>query len=175
MVCLVSWSLIVIHASFIAMFTRELCRTLGIKQSMSTAFYPQSDGQTERMNRIIEDMLRQYVSPAQDDWDQHLDMAEFAVNNSFQESIRTTPFEMVYGKLAKTPITMDARQRGVNPASDTLIERVRKNVHDARQHLENAQQRMRVQADRKRRHVEFRKNQLVLLSFRIRPHTDGTP
>ena len=49
------------------------------------------NGQTERMNCILEDMLRHYVSPSQNDWDQHPDMAEFAVNNSFSESTRTTP------------------------------------------------------------------------------------
>ena len=70
---------------FTAKFMRKLCELLGIKQSMSTAFHPQSDGQTERANRVLEDMLRHYVSPAQDDWDEHLSMAEFAVNNGYSE------------------------------------------------------------------------------------------
>ena len=161
---------------FTAKFMRELCQTLGVKQSMSTAFHPESDGQTERMNRVLEDVLRHYVSPAQDDWDEHVDMAEFAINNSYQGSIRTTPFEMVYGKLAKTPITMDVRLRGMNPASDNLVERVRKNLQDARQCLENAQQRMCEQADKKRRRVDFKEGDMVLLrSKNIALKGVGTP
>jgi transposase InsO family protein len=48
---------------------RELCALMGVQQNMSTAFHPQSDGQTERVNRVLEDMLRHFVGPLQDDWD----------------------------------------------------------------------------------------------------------
>ena len=51
---------------------------------MSTAFHPQTDGQTERVNRSLEDMLRHYVNPMLNDWDDHLDAVEFAVNNAWQ-------------------------------------------------------------------------------------------
>ncbi len=61
-------------------FMREVCRMLNIKQAMSTAYYPQTDGQTERANRVFEKILRHYVSPIHDDWDEHLDVAEFAIN-----------------------------------------------------------------------------------------------
>lgn len=149
---------------FCAKFMKELCKTLQVGQSMSTAFHPESDGQTERMNLVLEDMLRQYVSPAQDDWDEHLDMAEFAVNNSYQSSIRTMPFEMVYGKLPYTPISMDQRMRGANPASDTLAERLQENLQNACKKLEAAQQRMREYADRHRRDVQFAVGDMVLLS-----------
>ena len=161
---------------FSAKFMRDLCKTLQISQSMSTAYHPQSDGQTERMNRVLEDMLRQYVNPTQDDWDQHLDMAEFAVNNSYSESIRTTPFEMVYGKLPLTPISMDRRLRGNNPAADSLAERLQKNLHQAKTSLQAAQQRMRTHADRRRREVHFSEGQQVMLSARnIKLKGVGTP
>ena len=68
---------------FTSGFMREVCRLLNIKQAMSTAYHPQSDGQTERANRVLEEMLRQYVSPNHDDWDEHLDMAEFAINDAW--------------------------------------------------------------------------------------------
>lgn len=58
---------------------------------MSTAYHPQSDGQAERMNLVLEDMLRHYVSPAQKNWDK-LEMAEFAVNNPVQQSTNITLF-----------------------------------------------------------------------------------
>mmetsp|Transcript_8978 Transcript_8978/g.24184 ORF Transcript_8978/g.24184 Transcript_8978/m.24184 type:complete len:155 (+) Transcript_8978:838-1302(+) len=67
---------------FTSIFWKELQEQCGIKSHMSTAYHPQTDGQTERMNRTLEDMLRHYVSPKQDDWDTHLAAAEFAINAS---------------------------------------------------------------------------------------------
>ena len=73
---------------------------------MSTAFHPQTDGQTERMNRFIEDILRAYVNPAQDDWDQHLPLVEFAMNNAYNASIQNTPFFLNFGLHPKTPANL---------------------------------------------------------------------
>ncbi len=64
----------------------EMCQLMQMRRSMSTAYHPQTDGQTERMNRVLEDMLRHYVSPTQQDWDVHLPMVEFAINNAYQEA-----------------------------------------------------------------------------------------
>ena len=66
--------------------------SMGTKLKMSTSFHPQTDGQTERVNRMIQEYLRHYVSAEQDDWDELLPLAEFALNDSYQESIGTTPF-----------------------------------------------------------------------------------
>ena len=90
-------------SKFTAAFWKEVCRLLRIEQAMSTAFHPQTDGQTERVNRILEDMLRHYVNPMLNDWDDHLDAVEFAVNNAWQESIRTTPFMLNYGQQPRLP------------------------------------------------------------------------
>jgi hypothetical protein len=72
---------------FTSNFWRSVWQQLGTKLSMSTAYHPQSDGQTERANRTLEDMLRAYVSYRQDDWDKHLIAAEIAYNNSLQASL----------------------------------------------------------------------------------------
>ncbi len=64
---------------FTSAFWKELHRLLGIKLSMSTAYHPQTDGQTERMNRTLEDMLRHFINRNHTDWDQHLAPAEFAI------------------------------------------------------------------------------------------------
>ena len=77
---------------FTGKFMTNLCMLLGIKQRMSSAYHPQTDGQTERVNRVLEDMLRNYVGPDQDDWDQYLSTCEFAVNNSYHTGQQTTPF-----------------------------------------------------------------------------------
>ena len=72
---------------FTSAFFKELCALTGTKQHMSSAFHPQSDGQTERANRTLEEILRHYVAPAQDNWDKILAAAEFAINNAWHPSI----------------------------------------------------------------------------------------
>jgi hypothetical protein len=86
-------------------FMQDLFLQLGVKHARSTAFHPQTDGQTERLNRVVQEMLRNYVSPMHDDWDEHLDLVEFAYNNAYHESIKTTPFRLTYGYDPKNPMS----------------------------------------------------------------------
>jgi transposase InsO family protein len=88
---------------FTSNFTKALCHLIGTKQAMSTAYHPQTDGQTERLNRVLEDMLRMYVSQSQDDWDEKLACAEFAINNNDHESTGKTPFLLNYGFHPRVP------------------------------------------------------------------------
>ena len=67
-------------ARFTSAAWTEMCELMQIKRSMSTAYHPQTDGQTERMNRLLEDMLRHYVRAGQDDWDALLPMAELTMH-----------------------------------------------------------------------------------------------
>jgi len=87
---------------FTSIFWQELQKCCGMQGHKSTSFHPQSDGQTERMNRVLEDRLRHYVSPLQDD---HLATAEFAINNSYQESVKNTPFRLNNGRDPRTPLS----------------------------------------------------------------------
>ena len=64
---------------------------------MSSAFHPGTNGQTERVNRVVEDMLQHFVGPLQDVCDVSLDALEFAYNNSWHQSIDTSPFKLLYG------------------------------------------------------------------------------
>jgi hypothetical protein len=68
----------------------------------SSAYHPQIDGQTKRVNQIIEDMLRAYALQYGRSWDKSLPYAEFSYNNSYQESLKMTPFEMLYGRRCRT-------------------------------------------------------------------------
>jgi hypothetical protein len=86
-------------------YMQDLFLQLGVKHTPSTAFHPQTDGQTERLNRVVQEMLRNYVSPLHDDWDEYLDLAEFAYNNSYHESIKTTPFRLTYGLDPRNPMS----------------------------------------------------------------------
>ena len=81
---------------FTSNFWRSFFQTLGTKLAMSTAFHPQTDGQTERANRTLEDMLRNFVSYKQTDWEDKLPLLEFAYNNSVQASTGFSPFKLLY-------------------------------------------------------------------------------
>jgi hypothetical protein len=77
---------------FVARFTRELYRLLRIELAPSTAYHPQTDGQTERVNQEMEQFLRLFVNEWQDDWDELLPLAEFSYNNHIHSSTQQTPF-----------------------------------------------------------------------------------
>jgi hypothetical protein len=160
---------------FTSKFWQAAMTKMGTALKMSTAFHPQTDGQTERMNRVLEDMLRNYVDPRQDDWDMHLPLAEFAVNNSVNQSTKTTPFYLNYGEHPRTPLDIALRQE-TNPAAKSLCERVQENIKVARQHLQQAQQRMMDCANRKRRSVSYQAGDEVMLNTKnIRMKAVGTP
>ncbi len=90
-------------------------KSVGTEHCKSTSYHPQSNGQIERMNRVLEDMLRHFVNPRQDNWDTLLPVLEFAINNSFQESIQDTPFFLNYGRHPRVP--SDIRLPEENPTA----------------------------------------------------------
>jgi hypothetical protein len=96
-------------------FWRAFVKLLGTELAMSTAYHPQSDGQTKRMNRTMEDMLRGFVGPRQGDWCRYLSMVEFAYNNSIQASTVQTPFFLNHGRHPLTPLSSIVPARSVNP------------------------------------------------------------
>src|SRR5690606_7615758 len=91
---------------FTGNFWTALMRLMGTKLNMSTAFHPQSDGQTERTNRTLEEMLRSYVAYNQKDWDLFLPMMEFAYNNSKNPSTGFSPFFLNYGHHPLVPSSL---------------------------------------------------------------------
>lgn len=82
---------------FTCRFWKSLCEVLGIKLCLSSAYHPQTNGQTERTNQTLEQYLRCFSSFAQDDWTSLLPLAEFAYNNSIHSSIKKTLFFANYG------------------------------------------------------------------------------
>jgi hypothetical protein len=77
---------------------------LGTKLLHSSAYHPQTSRQTERVNQILEDMLRACVLEFPQKWDDCLPLAEFSCNNSYQESIKMALFEALYGRPCRTPL-----------------------------------------------------------------------
>ena len=82
---------------YVSAFMQELSKSLGFKLNTSTAYHPQTDGQTERMNQEIEQYLRIYINFHQNDWSDWLSLAEFTINDKVNSSIQTTPFFADHG------------------------------------------------------------------------------
>jgi hypothetical protein len=128
----------------------------GTKLRLSTAFHPQTDGQTERMNRTLEDCLRHYVSPTQSDWDLHLAPMEFAINNAKQDSTGLSPFQMVYGMDPLTPLNLDMDCKA--PTAQEMASTIDSNMQRAKTALAAAQNRMKINTDkhRKEKYIQTR-------------------
>ena len=88
---------------FTARFWEHLHKMLGTNLVRSSAYHPQTSGQMERMNQILEDMLRACVISFKGSWEKWLPLDEFSYNNSYQESIKMAPFEALYGHKCRTP------------------------------------------------------------------------
>jgi hypothetical protein len=88
-------------------FLRQLHESLGTRLEFSTTFHPQTDGQTERVNQMLEDMLRACALDYGSRWDANLPYAEFSYNNSYQSSIEMSSFEALYGRKCRTPLLWD--------------------------------------------------------------------
>ena len=158
-------------ARFTSEFYQQFCNILKTKQRMSTAFHPQTDGQTERMNRVLEETLRHYVSAKQDDWDKFLGLAEFAINNAKNESTGQSPFYMMYGQHPNLPsfVTPDGK---LVPAVKTFTNDMQAVLDLARQSIRAAQDRQAAYYNKGREHVTFIPGQQVLLSTKnLRPRT----
>jgi transposase InsO family protein len=149
---------------FTGKFFTELCRLLGVKQCLSTAYHPQTDGQTERMNRVLEDMLRHYVNPRGTDWDAFIPAVEFAVNSAWQESVRATPFFLNYGRHPRGPAGPRVKS-GVPNARDARV-RLHEALKEAKTCLQAAQSRQKRYADERRQALTFNVRDKVLLSTR---------
>ena len=164
-------------------FFRALCAQLGTRQAMSTAHHPETDGQTERMNRVLEETLRHFVNDRMDNWDVLLPAAEFAVNNSHQQSIGTTPFHVNYGYHPRVPLDVGVSPNdGVNhflqPMHDMMLDAGRylsfaqQRMHadgiaalvaSARQHLVTARNKQAQYANARRVQLSFNKGDQVML------------
>ncbi len=151
-------------ARFTSHFWRALWSQLGTKLAMSTAYHPQSDGQTERANRTLEDMLRAFVDYRHDDWDECLDAAEMAVNNSVQASTGFTPFQLLYGDHARTPLTASLPSPSNNPTADEFLRTRTAMLEKAKENLAAAQKKQAHYANKHRKQVQFKVGDKVLLS-----------
>jgi hypothetical protein len=127
-------------------YIKELFTILGTKQNPSTAYHPQTDGQTECMNQNIEQYLRVFISYRQDDWKEWLATAEFPDNNSVHASTQQTPFFLNYGQHPWTG--EDTRREVRNQLAAIFAEWMQKIRIDAKAALEQAAERMKWSYDK---------------------------
>ncbi|KAJ9520744.1 hypothetical protein QJQ45_007613 [Haematococcus lacustris] len=159
---------------FTSTFWQELFKLTGTHLNMSTANHPQTDGQTERANRTLEDMLRNYVSPHHDDWDQHLTAAEFAYNASVQASTGYSPFRLNSGQEPHTPLTLtvpSSAVQGNSESASAFLQRMASDIASATHHLVKAQERQTTYANKKRRDHTFKVGDMVYLAHSFFAHT----
>ncbi|KAM1508653.1 hypothetical protein ACFX10_017925 [Malus domestica] len=157
-------------ARFTGRFWKELFKLLGSKLDFSTAFHPQTDGQTERVNALLETYLRHYVSANQRDWAKLLDVAQFSYNLQRSESTGKSPFELAIGQQPLTPNTVVTGYTGNSPAAFKTAKEWQLAHELARAHLEKASKKMKKWADRKRRNVEFQTGDQVFVKLNASQH-----
>uniref|UniRef100_A0A183CNF2 Chromo domain-containing protein n=1 Tax=Globodera pallida TaxID=36090 RepID=A0A183CNF2_GLOPA len=134
--------------TFASKFMKELYQALKIRPRLSTAYHPETDGQTERINQMVEAFLRTYVSFRQHDWASLLPFAEFAYNNSFHSSIGMTPF---FANSARHPsIDGTPLEDGSVPEASAHAQRIHDNLEEAKASLTLSKERDKEYADQRR-------------------------
>jgi len=142
---------------------RELNRILGIESKLSTASYPQTNGQTERVNQELEQYLRMFIDHRQEQWPNWLGTAEFAYNNKTHSSTKVLPFKANYGQDPRMGFEM--RRKGKYEGTEKFIMKIKKIQEEAKVALGKAQEEMKKYADRKRAEVDkYKVGDLVMLS-----------
>jgi len=143
-------------------FWKSFQEAMGSKLSFSTAFHPQSDGQSERTIQTLEDMLRSCVLDLKGSWENHLPLIEFAYNNSYHASIGMPPFEALYGRKCQSPICWnETGERQI--LGPELVQQTVEKVKLIRTRMQAAQNRQKSYADTRRRELEFQVGDHVFL------------
>ncbi|KAL0537135.1 hypothetical protein IC582_026105 [Cucumis melo] len=149
-------------ACFTSKFWKGLQTAMGTRLDFSTAFHPQTDGQTERLNQVLEDMLRACALEFPGSWDSHLHLMEFAYNNSYQATIDMAPFEALYDKCCRSPVCWGevGEQRLMGPE---LVQSTNEAIQKIRSRMHTAQSRQKSYADVRRKDLEFEVGDKVFL------------
>ncbi|GKE73285.1 putative reverse transcriptase domain-containing protein [Tanacetum coccineum] len=137
-------------------------KALGIDISMSTAYHPETDGQSERTIQTLEDMLRACVIDFGKGWVKHLPLAEFSYNNSYHASIKAAPYEALYGQKCRSPVCW-AEVGEAQLTGPELIQETTEKIVLIKQRMQAAQDRQKSYADRKQKPMEFEVGDRVML------------
>jgi hypothetical protein len=154
-------------SKFTSIFWNALWKLSGTQLKMSASYHPQTDGQTEIVNRLVQDILCAYVSADRKDWDRHLTAVEIAINSSKHASTGYTPFFLNHKQEIRLPFTV-AMKEAVDashvPAAAEMISTMAANDETARSRMAEAQRRQKAAADQHRLQTVYAVNDQVLLS-----------
>ncbi|GJV38840.1 RNA-directed DNA polymerase, eukaryota [Tanacetum coccineum] len=137
-------------------------KALGTRLDMSTAYHPQTDGQSEHIIQTLEDMLRACVIDFGGSWDTHLPLAEFSYNNSYHSSIRCASFEALYGRKCRSPILW-SEVRENQLIGLKMVQETTDKVVIIKERLKAARDRQNIYVDNRRKLLEFEEGDQVLL------------
>ncbi|GJV77348.1 putative reverse transcriptase domain-containing protein [Tanacetum coccineum] len=147
---------------FTSNFWRSFQKALGTDISMSTAYHPETDGQSERTIQTLEDMLRACVIDFGKGWVKHLPLAEFSYNNSYHASIKAAPYEALYGRKCRSPVCW-AEVGEAQLTGPELIQETTEKIVLIKQRMQAAQDRQKSYADRKRKPMKYEVGDRVML------------
>lgn len=150
---------------FTGKFWTELFRLMGSALHFSTSFRPQTDGQTERVNALLEIYLRHFVSANQADWAKLMDVAQFSYNLQRSEATNKGPFELVTGQQPLTPLTLEMGYSGSSPTAFKTVMSWHEQAETAKSYLNKAAKKMKKWADVKRKPLEFNVGDLVMVKI----------
>ncbi|GKC29571.1 putative reverse transcriptase domain-containing protein [Tanacetum coccineum] len=151
---------------FTSRFWKSLQEAMGTQLDMSTAYHPETDGQSERTIQTLEDMLRACVIDFGSSWDRHLPLVEFSYNNSYHASIKAAPYEALYGRKCRSPVCWsevgDSQLTGPE-----MIRETTEKIVQIKNRLLTARSRQKSYADVRRKPMEFQVGDMVMLKLEL--------
>jgi len=158
---------------FTGNFWRALMANAAVRHCKTTAYHPQTDGQTERTNRTLLAYLRHFVDDRHDDWDDHLANAESAYNHVAQDSTGLPPARLMLGYAVEPPFArlLSAARDNFNPASADMVAQYAQDIKTAKANILAAQRAQKRAYDKRRSDVSFSVGDLVLLNAKNQPPT----
>ena len=149
-----------LDSQFISIFWQTFQNSMGTRLRFSTAYHPQTDGQSERIIQTLEDLLRDSVMDFGSDWDEHPTLCEFEYNNNYHSSIEMASFEAHYGRRYRTPVSRE--EVGTRSFyGPIVIAETAEKVQRVQDRLKVARSRQKSYADNRQRDLEFAINDLV--------------
>ncbi|GJS17392.1 hypothetical protein Tco_0411864 [Tanacetum coccineum] len=141
---------------------QSLHKALGMQLNLSTAYHPQTDGQSERTIQTLEDMLRACVIDFGNGWDRHLPLVEFSYNNSYHTSIKAAPYEALYGRKCRSHVCWTEVGEAQLTGPEIIHETMEK-IFKIRDRMQAARDRQKSYANKRRRPLEFEVRDKVML------------
>nr|GEV31047.1 putative reverse transcriptase domain-containing protein [Tanacetum cinerariifolium] len=141
---------------------QALQKVLGTKLNMSTAYHPETDGQSERTIQTLKDMLRVCIMDFRGSWDTHLLLVELFYNNSYHKSIKCAPFEALYGRKCRSPVIL-AEVGESQLIEPEIVQETTEKIIQIKERLKTARSHQKNYADKRRKPLEFKVRDRVLL------------